>query len=356
MARPDESLIRDNDLLAELEAARGGAIFETIAKTLISRQERRDSERDVATQRKATLDAMPRDARRRMIIREVIETDGPSPDNLRFMPTPLAICGLPYRKLPLDTPEFIREQGKMRVVVTPGKVTDPNGKRFAQPIPYGPKARLIMAHLSTQALQNRSPVIETSASFTAFMKDMGFDHVRGGERGNIKPFKEQLQALAACRMEISVWDGKKSASVDIKPFSKMHVWFSSDIDQQSLWPSTIQFSDDFYSQLERHALPVDIRALRAFSNSSRKLDLLFWITYRITRLQSKLILDWEPLKRQFGDGFNRDRAFRAQLADDLADVLELFPKLPIKLTERGLEMEAADAKVLAIPRSLKLSR
>lgn len=356
MARPDESLIRDSDLLADLEAARGNFLFETIAKSLISRQERRDAERDLAIQRKAELDAMPRDARRRSIIREVIETDGPSPDNLRFMPTPLAICGLPYRKLPLDTPEFIREQGKMRVVVTPGKVTDPNGKRVAQPIPYGPKARLIMAHLSTQALQNRSPIIETSASFTAFMKDMGFDHVRGGERGNIKPFKEQLQALASCRMEIAVWDGKKSASVDIKPFSKMHVWFSADVDQQSLWPSTIQFSDDFYSQLERHALPVDIRALRAFSNSSRKLDLLFWITYRITRLQSKLILDWEPLKRQFGEGFNRDRAFRAQLADDLADVLELFPKLPVRLTERGLEMEAADAKVLAIPRSLKLSR
>ncbi len=45
----------------------------------------------------------------------------------------------------------MREQGRMRVVVTPGKVTDPNGRRITQPIPWGSKARLIMAHLSTEA-------------------------------------------------------------------------------------------------------------------------------------------------------------------------------------------------------------
>ena len=150
-------------------------------------------------------------------------------------------------------------------------------------------------------------------------------------------------------MEIASWNGKSSATVDVKPFSKMQLWFSDHPGQQSLWPTTIQFSDEFYSQLEKHALPVDVRALRAFSNSARKLDLLFWITYRITRLQDKLVLDWKPLKDQFGEGFGRDRDFRAQLADDLKSVLELFPKLPVKLTERGLEMESADAKALAIP-------
>ena len=103
-------------------------------------------------------------------------------------------------------------------------------------------------------------------------------------------------------------------------------------------------------------MPVDVRALRAFSNSARKLDLLFWITYRITRLQDKLVLDWKPLKEQFGEGFSRDRDFRHQLAEDLANVLELFPKLPIKLTERGLEMHQADARMLAIPAKTKVTR
>jgi hypothetical protein len=355
MGMPDTSLIRDADLRARLEEARGSFVFDVQVSHLIRLQQERDTETAAAEAKRAALAALPRDARRRAIIRDIIETDGPSPENLRFMPTPLAICGLPYRRLPPDQQEFYREQGQMRVVVTPGKVTDPNGKRIQQPIPWGPKARLIIAHLSTEALKNRSPVIETAASFTSFLRDMGYER-RGGERGNIKPFKEQLQALAACHMEIAAWDGKRSATMDVKPFSKMQLWFADNPEQQSLWPTTIQFSADFYAALEKHALPVDVRALRAFSNSARKLDLLLWITYRITRLDTHFTLDWKPLKGQFGEGFNRDRAFRAQLADDLSSILDLFPKLPVKLTDRGLEMEPADAKALAIPRSTKVAR
>jgi hypothetical protein len=151
-------------------------------------------------------------------------------------------------------------------------------------------------------------------------------------------------------MEFSAWDGSKSAMVDVKPMEKVELWFSDNPDQQSLWPTTITFSDRFFEQLQKHALPIDVRALRAFSNSARKLDLLFWISYRITRLEERLILDWKPLKEQFGEGFARDRDFRAQLADDFASIQELFPKLPAKLTERGLEMEPADARVLSIPK------
>jgi hypothetical protein len=184
------------------------------------------------------------------------------------------------------------------------------------------------------------------------MLDMGFE-VRGGANGTIAPFKEQMRALAACRMEFSSWDGKRSAQIDVKPMERVELWFGDHPDQQSLWPTTIAFSERFYAELEKHALPIDVRALRAFSNSARKLDLLFWISYRITRLNERLVLDWKPLKEQFGEGFSRERDFRAQLADDLASIHDIFPKLPVKLTERGLEMEAAEASVLAIPRRIK---
>jgi hypothetical protein len=351
IGRPDEGQVRDADLREQMEALRGGAGYEFRLTALISMQKARDQDAAKAAARRAELDGMSREQRRRAIAREVIESEAPASENLRYMPTPLAICGLPYKRPELDGKEFIREQGKMRIVVTPGSLTDPNGKRIQQPIPWGPKARLIMAHLSTEALRNKSPVIETASSFTAFLRDLGFPS-RGGERGNIKAFKEQLQALAACRMEIAAWNGKQSATVDVKPFSKMQLWFADNPDQQSLWPNTIQFSKDFFEQLQNHALPIDVRVLRALSNSARRLDLMMWVTYRITRLNTKLILDWSPLKQQFGDGYGRERAFRAALVEDLAALKELFPKLPVKLTERGLEMEAADASALAIAKRL----
>ncbi|KRB18271.1 hypothetical protein ASD99_31060 [Mesorhizobium sp. Root695] len=344
--------IRDADLLAKLEEARGKFLFETTVRNLEHQQAERDADAVKAAARATHLATLSRDSRRRAIVREVIESEGPSPDLLRFLPTPLAICGLPYRRLPTGTPYFERQQGRMAVTVSPGYLRSPDGKLVAQPIPWGPKARLIMAHLSTEALKNRSPIVETANSLSAFMLDMGFE-VRGGANGSIQPFKEQMRALAACRMEFSAWDGKKSSQIDVKPMERVELWFGDHPDQQSLWPTTIAFSERFFAELQKHALPIDVRALRAFSNSARKLDLLFWISYRITRLNERLVLDWKPLKAQFGEGFARDRDFRAQLADDLASIHEIFPKLPIKLTDRGLEMEAAEASVLAIPRRIR---
>ncbi|NKX68280.1 hypothetical protein HEP89_29525 (plasmid) [Labrenzia sp. 5N] len=352
----DESLIRDSDLRERLESARTSMdrrIFKTYASSLVSTQEKRDAEAKAAQERAAKLAAMPREKRRRAIIREVIENEGLSTDNLRYMPTPLAICGLPYKALPDGETEFERKQGRMAVTVTAGKLRSPDGQRVQQPIPYGPKARLIMAHLSTEALRNNSPIVETSETLSGFMRDMGFEP-RGGRNGNIEPFKEQLRALAACRMEISTWDGKRSGQVDVKPLNKVELWFPENANQKSLWPTTIAFSEDFYRELKNHALPIDVRVLRALSNSARRLDLMLWVTYRITRLQTKLVLDWKPLKSQFGEGYTRDRAFKAAMIDDVAALKEIFPKIPLKLTERGLEMEAADATALAIPkRTLK---
>lgn len=349
MSRPDESLIRDQDLRDELERLRGKPLFDTLAQTIISRQEKRDAERAAERAKAAKLAALPREKRRRAIFREVIENDGPSPDNLRYMPTPLAICGLPYKALPDGENEFERKQGRMAVTVTAGKLRAPDGQRIQQPVPFGPKARLIMAHLSTEALRNNSPVVETSETLSGFMRDMGFEP-RGGRNGNIEPFKEQLRALAACRMEISTWDGRRSGQIDVKPLQKVELWFPDHADQKSLWPTTIAFSEDFYRELKAHALPIDVRVLRALSNSARRLDLMLWVTYRITRLQTRLVLDWKPLKSQFGEDYTRDRAFREAFRDDVAALKEIFPKLPLKLTERGLEMDAAEPSALAIPK------
>lgn len=349
MSKHDETLIRDADLRKQLEEARGGFAFDSMVGVLIHTQQKRDAAREVEAAREAKIAAMPREKRRRFEAFEVIESEGPSPENLRYMPTPLAICGLPYKALPEDRLEFERTQGRMAVTITAGKLRAPDGRRVQQPVPWGPKARLIMAHLSTEALRNRSRIIETSETLSGFMRDMGFEP-RGGARGNIEPFKDQLRALAACRMEISSWDGKRSGMVDVKPLEKVELWFGDHPDQQSLWPTKVAFSQSFYDELEKHALPIDVRVLKALSNSARRLDLMFWVTYRITRLQQRLVLDWQPLKSQFGDGYGRDRDFRAALAEDVAALKEIFPKLPLKLTERGLEMEAADATALAIPK------
>ncbi|CAN7691014.1 replication protein RepA [Rhizobium sp. LjRoot30] len=347
--------IHDADLLDELTAMQAKStnaqILSMFVRDLERRQAKRDAETTQAQARQAELALMTPMEKRRAVVREVIESEGPSPANLRYMHSSLAICGLPYKKLPEGEYEFERKQGRMAVVVQAGKLRAPDGQRVQQPVPYGPKPRLILAHLSTEAIRNKSATIDVAETLTAFMRELGFEK-RGGERGNIKPFKEQLQALAACRMEISAWDGKRSATIDAKPFKGIELWMSDNPDQKSLWPSTVTFSQEFYQSLREHALPIDVRALHAFANSAKKLDLLFWLNYRLHSMKAQLVLDWKPLQAQFGDGYARERDFRAGLAADIEHIKSVFPKLPVKLTERGLVLENADPTVLSIPKRL----
>jgi Plasmid encoded RepA protein len=197
-------------------------------------------------------------------------------------------------------------------------------------------------------VRQKSPTIEIADSLTGFIRDIGFP-VTGGKRGTINAFKEQVNALAACKLSVGMWDGQRAIDYQGTPFSKIEVWLPLNPDQLMLWPSTLTFSLDFYETLSRHALPLRAEAVRAFAGSARKLDMYFWFNYRLHMLRAPLTLSWNAIAAQFGGDFTRARAFRAQFADDLKDIKDVFPKLPAVLTEDGLKLAPAGADVLALP-------
>lgn len=355
MNRPDENLIRDADLLAKVAEQRAKGIFPSLLDTLIRLQIEEQERRDARTAELAARKALKPLARRREIVREVIENEPASPDNLKYIHSVLALCGLPYRKLASGERSFERKNGRMALVVHAGELRSATGERLPQPVPFGPKARLLLAHLSSEAVRNNSPTVEIAGSLSGFMREMGLE-VRGGARGTIQPFKDQVHALAACRMELSAWDGH-SSSTTIKAdlFKKTQLWFSQNPDEPTLWPTTVTFSQDFYDNLKQRAMPVNVHVLRHLATSARKLDMYFWFNYRLHGIRDPLRVPWKSLAAQFGDGFTRERDFRAQFAADLADVRELFPRLPVRLSEDGMTLDPAEPTVLGIP-TLKLSK
>lgn len=341
--------IRDPDLLAEVEAARGGFLFGTIVEHILHRQR----ERDLATAAKGAVagrrQGMARDQRRRDAVREVIENEPTAPENLQHIHSVLALCGLPYRD-PGGAREFFREYGRNSLSLLAGRLKNPaNGEMEPQGLPYGPKARLVLLHLCTEAVRQRSPTVAVADSLSGFMKEMGFA-VTGGERGTIRQFKEQLNRLAACTLQIGLWDGgDRATTLNVPPFRQLELWLPQGAGDGQVWSKTVQFHQDFYDNLIRHALPVDIRAARAFSGSARKLDLLFWVGYRLRALQRPLRLTWDNLHRQFGADNASIRSFRQAFKADLAHLCEVFPKLPIRLDDNGMILQPADPNALLIP-------
>ncbi|MGU9982534.1 replication protein RepA [Phreatobacter sp. HK31-P] len=344
----DESLIRDLDLRERLEAARGKALFSVERGMLISQQQRRDKEAAAAAEKAAALAALPRETRRRAIIREVFENEPPTIKDLRHIHSVLAICGLPYDRQPLDVRRYVKEQGQMSLAVYAQDLPNAEGQLVPQPLPYGPKARLILMHLCSEAVRQKSATIELADTFTAFVRDMGYDDA-GGPRGSLTAFRQQLNALAACTMRITAWSGSTVKTKSFTPIEDFELWLSADPRQRSLWPSTLTFSPTMYDSLQRHALPVNVKAVRAFAGSARKLDLYFWLGYRLHNIERPLHISWNALGEQFGEGFTRQRDFQRKFAMEVEHVREVFPKLPLRLTEEGITLHPADPKVLALP-------
>lgn len=348
---PDLSLIRDADLRKKLEHHRsrtnGTGMFNFEAKELIAEQLARD---EAAAKRAAEIAAMPRDTARRAQSRDILQIAGEDPQNLRHIHSVLALCGLPYTRQPVEEREYRSKQGRMRLIVNAGELMGPDGEFVKQPLPYGSRARLLLLHLCSEAIRQKSPTINIEDSLTAFLKKMGFE-ATGGPRGTLTAFKQQVNALAACRMTIGTNDGNggPSRTVNTQPFASLDVWFPQNPDQRILWPSTITFSRDFFDTLSKHALPVNIHAIRAFSGSPRKIDIYYWLTHRLYGLSEPVVISWDALKEQFGEGYSRERDFRAKFLEELKHISEVFPKLPATVDEKGMRLKPADSSVMAIP-------
>jgi Plasmid encoded RepA protein len=337
MTTLDVTSIRDPDLLAELEAARAQGTHEFKISALRLIQHQRDK-----------LAGLPRDARRRAVTRDQLAQSVPERRDLRHLHSVIALVGLPYKRLPGTQRDYIRSQGNMGLSITSGPLLDDTGTPHIQPIPFGPKARLVLMHLCSEAIRQKSPTIEIADSFTGFVRDMGYPNT-GGARGPLTAFKEQLNALAACTMRLTVWESDRIRMKTISPIEAMDLWLPAHPEQRSLWPSTVTFSPAMYESLSRHALPINTHVVRAFAGSARKLDLYFWLSWRIYSLDKPVTLSWRALYDQFGGSNTSHRDFKRHIHDDISQIKDVLAKLPIALADKGLTISPAGPEVLALP-------
>jgi len=329
--------IRDADLIDRLEAARRSPGYETLRDILVREQAERD--------RVASLSPVQR---RRVETRSSIERTAFEEEDRHHIHSVLALCGLPYRDPGQGVRDFIREYGRNSLAVQSGYLKDPQtGKMTPQGLPYGPKARLLLLHICTMAVRQRSATIEIADSMSAFIRELGFS-VTGGARGTLTQFKEQLNRLAASRMQIGLWHGERTTTVNAQPIRSFDIWLPQDPDQKLLWSSTLTLDQEFYESLREHALPVDMRALRAFSQSAKQIDMLLWLGYRLRKVERRYPISWEALKEQFGSNVGSVRKFKQGFAEDLKAIQDVFPKLPVELTEKGLVLKPSGSDALFV--------
>ena len=268
------------------------------------------------------------------------------PEDLAFTHSVLAQTSLPTTRPPDGMRRWERHQGRATLLVQAGEAIDPKTQKFIKlPLPYGPKARLLLMHLNTEAVRRQSPIIPVEDSMTAFFRRVMGRTLDGRQ---IRMLKDQLTSLAAASFSLGIIQGDDRAlQVDTKVVTAFNLWFQKDAAQRVLWPSILRLSADYYESLTRFAVPLDERALAALAHSATALDIYCWLAQRLHRIPvaKPQLVPWSALYDQFGNGYREIRKFRRDFLRLLTQVKAAYPEARLSDDRRGIALAASPPPV-----------
>jgi Plasmid encoded RepA protein len=245
---------------------------------------------------------------------------------------------LPYRNPGETQRRWTRKNGFLTLEVDAGRAFDARVADFVDVgLPYGPKPRLVLYHLNAEALRTRSPIIELEHTLTAFVRrTLGLDaHGR-----NIRAVRDQLTRLAASDFRIGKSEAQSSITVHGRILSGVTLWTPQEPKKRMLWPTQVQFSQEYFDSLTRHAVPLNETAVSRLSHNAMGLDAYAWLAQRLHRIEAgkRTLVSWTSLSQQFGSGYAEVRGFRRVFKRTLAQVKVVYPDANFELTPEGMRL------------------
>ena len=246
-----------------------------------------------------------------------------------FMARLLALCSLP-RTNPGDRLQYKRVNGPYKLIMIAGGDNK---------LPYGTRPRLLLAWVCTEAVRTQSPELILGDSLSEFMRKVGIYSTSGDKHTRLR---NQMRRLFGCTVSLLYEDARGEATLNAPIARLTEFWWSErQPDARSLWESKIELGEDFFNEIIRCPIPIDMNTLRAMKRSPLGLDLYLWLTYRTFALKSQLRLTWRQLYRQFGaDPATASKvaqqAFRRDCLRELKKIKNAWPDLHYQAVKGAL--------------------
>ena len=237
--------------------------------------------------------------------------------SLGYMPRILVLTTLPHSRPTTNRFERINGRYSLRLEA-----------RRSIGLPYGVYPRLILIYLTTQAVCAKSPEIDLGRTPNDLARRLGLAPI-SGPRGTSKRLHDQLHRLLSTRFR---WQHTKDFRTQE---SAGGLITSSDPTLELLkgcfqrlqptWNPELVLSRQFFQEITRSAVPVDLRAIELLKSSPLAIDIYIWLTYRMSYLRRPCLIPWKALELQFGATYSRSRDFRRSLCTHLREVVGVYP-------------------------------
>ena len=201
-------------------------------------------------------------------------------------------------------------------------------------LPFGNLPRLLLAWVCTEAVRTQSRELVLGRSLSEFMRSLGISSDSGGSRGELTRIRNQMKRLFRCTVSLNYEDERGDASVSSSVADRTEFWWNErKPDQSSLWKSKIYLGEQFFNEIIRNPVPIDMNTLKALKRCSLGLDLYLWLVYRTFSLRAPLRLTWKQLYQQFGTDPAKAsdkrivKIFRRQALRELKKIKAAWPEL-----------------------------
>ena len=274
-----------------------------------------------------------------------VATEDPVPS---FLHSALCAMSLPVRRPVDELAPIIRQDGQYTLAITPRAVLQAEGAQLVTlGVPYGALPRVILIHIMSQAVRSRSRQVHLGATFTDWMRRMGYRTISYGPRGSATLIRQQLDRLLACEWMIR-WngenaDGGKEFGIKEIKLSNEYVGFDG---PSGAFSRGIRLTDEFFEHLRHHAVPLDENAIRQLRDSPTALDLYTWLAYRLPRLPARrpAVLSWQQLATHFGNDGTHIRKFRQTVREAWErHVSAVYPEARVEFDATLIRLHASPA-------------
>ena len=245
----------------------------------------------------------------------------------------LCSVSLPHRKI--KDRVYQKTSGSVSLQLTAGSVPTASGDFVDVGLPYGPRARLIMLELCSLAILEQSPTIKVDESFTSFCRNLKLP--TNGQ--SLKSLREQMRRLSAVSMRLSKRGEHHIETFQSPIFSHLAAEFPEDPRQQTLFPSYVKFSHEFFMSLRDHAVPVRKDAILMLTHSSRALDIYLWLSARLCRVHKPTKIKWTTLRWQFGTPTQKMSSFKERFKTALKLALTAYPEAKVTIEYGGIMIQ-----------------
>jgi len=263
------------------------------------------------------------------------------PAAIGFMPRILVLTTLPHSRP--TTRRFERINGRFSLRLE---------ARRSIGLPYGLYPRLILIYLTTQAVCTKSPEIDLGRTPNDLARRLGLAPI-SGPRGTSKRLHDQLHRLVSTRFtwqyskDFRTQESGRGLITSSNPTIELLKTFFQG--QPPTWKSELVLSRQFFHEITRSAVPVDLRAIERLKGSPLAIDIYIWLTYRMSYLRRPCLIPWKALDHQFGATYARSRDFHRSFCAHLRVVVGVYPAVRLRQTDTGLLLYPSPPHVQARP-------